>query len=175
MVPAPAASPAPAPAQSTRSNGRYNNRRRNGNSDNSNTNSNKFVPKVSTIESLASSSEKKGQDFTKFQKSIHHHALTTFKNSKDKVILEFSDPHAELCKNVPNLTSIRTNHNLCPSPPFSVTVAVVEDQQSALHKSLSQPMTIFHSDQDTIRHDHIVPHLASPLTASVSISRAQDA
>ena len=122
-APAPAPSPAPAPASATggRYNGR-NNRRRNGNQDNNGSNNARFVPKLSTIESLVSSSENKGQDFTKFQKSIHHHALTTFKNSKDvsKAILEFVDPHAELRQEKPNLTSIRDENNLHPvAPPSS--------------------------------------------------------
>ena len=127
-TPAPAPAPAPSPAASAttttggaRFNGR-NNRggRRNEHQDNS-SNNNKFVPKLASIESLVSSSENKGQDFTKFQKSIHHHALTTFKNSKDvsKAILEFVDPHVELRQNQPNLTSIRTQNNLNPEPPVS--------------------------------------------------------
>ena len=118
----PAPSPVPATVTTTggRSNGR-NNRRRNGNQDNSNGNNNKFVPKLTSIESLVSSSENKGQDFTKFQKSINHHALTTFKNSKDvsKAILEFVDPHVELHQNKPSLTSIRTENDLHPEPPVS--------------------------------------------------------
>ena len=121
-APAPAAaavSSAASPAMGGRFNGR-NNRRRNGNQDsNGSSSSTKFVPKLSAIESLVSSSENKGQDFTKFQKSIHHHALTTFKNSKDisKAILEFVDPHVELHQHKPNLSAIRTDNNLHPVAP----------------------------------------------------------
>ena len=119
-TPASSAIPATVTTAGGRPNGR-NNRRRNGNQDNSNGNSNKFVPKLTSIESLVSSSENKGQDFTKFQKSIHHHALTTFKNSKDvsKAILEFVDPFVELHQSKPSLTTIRTENSLHPEPPVS--------------------------------------------------------
>ena len=128
-APSPAPSPAPAPAATGRPN--RGNRRRYNNQNNNNTNNNsRFVPKIATIESLVSSSENKGQDFTKFQKSIHHHALTTFKNSKDisKAILQFVDPHVEFRQNKPNLSKIRTENNLHPNPPVIVPPATEEDE-----------------------------------------------
>ena len=125
----PAASPAPAPATATGRSNRGNRNRRNNNQTTVNNNSNRFVPKISTIESLVSSSENKGQDFTKFQKSIHHYALTTFKNSKDisKAILHFADPHVELRQTKPNLSKIRTVNNLHPEPPVIVAPATEEN------------------------------------------------
>ena len=81
----------------------------------------RFVPKIATIETLASSSENKSQDFVKFQKSIHHHVLTTFRNSKDmsKSILEFVDPFIDLQNNRVTLATIRAEHNLGLVPPVS--------------------------------------------------------
>ena len=78
-----------------------------------------FTPKITKIESLASSSENKSQEFSKFQKSLHHHVLTTFKNSKDlsKAILEFSDPLVEIRWNTPSLREIRIRHNLVLEGP----------------------------------------------------------
>lgn len=110
---------------------RYNNNNTNGN--NNNNNSSKFVPKLTTIESLVSSSKNKGQDFTKFQNSIHNHALTTFKNSKDisKAILEFVGPHVEFRQNKPNLTKIRTENNLHPKPPPIPTPPATEEEERA--------------------------------------------
>ena len=62
----------------------------------------------------------RSQDFSKFQKSIHHHVLTTFKHSKDlsTAILEFTDPLAALQQNRPSLSSIRVEHGLqmIPAP-----------------------------------------------------------
>ena len=110
-APAPAPAPSPTPATTGRSNrGNRSRRYNNQNNSNNNNNNSRFVPKLATIESLVSSSENKGQDFTKFQKSIHHYALTTFKNSKDisKAILHFADPHVEFRQNKPNLSKIRT-------------------------------------------------------------------
>ena len=123
-APTPTPAPSQTPASSAPTGGRFNgrnNRRRNRNHDSSNNGSNKFVPKLSTIESLVSSSENKGQDFTKFQKAIHHHGLTAFKNSKDisKAILKFVDPHAVLRQSKPNLTTIRTKNNLHPDTPVA--------------------------------------------------------
>ena len=137
-VSTPAASPAPSPATATgrpnRGNcRRYNNQNNNNNNNNNNTNnSSRFVPKIATIESLVSSSKNKGQDFTKFQKSIHHHALTTFKNSKDisKAILQFVDPHVEFRQNKPNLSKIRTENNLHPSPPVIVPQPATEEDEN---------------------------------------------
>ena len=73
------------------------------------------------IEALSSNSENRSQDFLKFQKSIHHHVLTTFKNSKDlsKAILEFKNSYAKLKSDRPSLTIIRTKNNLEPVPPTS--------------------------------------------------------
>jgi hypothetical protein len=96
------------------------NRFRNGNRNRNNQRSTpRFVPKIADIETLATCSEHKGQDFAKFQKSLYHHVLTTFRNSKDmsKAILEFTDPHIALKKTQPSLSNIRTEHNLNPIPP----------------------------------------------------------
>ena len=107
-APAPASTPSQTPAAPTSgrpSNPRHNYRGRRTSS---------FTPKLSKIESLASSSENKSQDFSKFQKSLHHHVLTTFKNSKDlsKAILEFADPLVAIRQHTPTLTEIRIRHNL---------------------------------------------------------------
>ena len=107
-APAPASTPTPAPSASTSgrtSNSRQNHRGRRTTS---------FTPKLSKVESLASSSENKSQDFSKFQKSLHHHVLTTFKNSKDlsQAILEFADPLVAIRQHIPSLTDIRNRHNL---------------------------------------------------------------
>ena len=121
-APTPTPAPSQTPASSATTGGRFNgmnNRRRNKNHNSSNNGSNKFVPKLSTIESLVSSSENKDQYFTKLQKSIHHHVLTTFNNSKDisKAILKFVDPHDVLRQSKPNLITSRTKNNLHPDPP----------------------------------------------------------
>ena len=81
--------------------------------------SSRFVPKIAEIETLGTSTEQRGQNFAKFLKSIHHHALTTFNNSKDisKVILDFTDPLAELHKETLSLSAIRKKNNLNPLPP----------------------------------------------------------
>ena len=106
----PAASPALVQAVSTgqvKHNGghRYKYRNRN-----TNWNKRIFTPMLPNIEALSSTSENNSQDFSKFQKSIHHHILTTFKNSKDlsKAILEFKDPYSDLKSNHPSLITIRT-------------------------------------------------------------------
>ena len=132
-APAPAPAPAPLPAQgtapganSTRSS-RYNHRRNNNSNGNSGTSNSrtKFVPKIESIEALATSSEIRSQDFSKFQKSIHHHVLTTFKHSKDlsTAILEFTDPLVMLQQNRPSLASIRAEHDLrlIPTPTVEST------------------------------------------------------
>ena len=79
----------------------------------------RFVPKIATIETLGTSTEQRGHDFAKFLKSIHHHALTSFRNSKDvsKAILNFTDPFADLRQSVISLTQIRRNNGLNPVPP----------------------------------------------------------
>ena len=78
-----------------------------------------FIPRIAKIETLGTSTEQRGHDFTKFLKSIHHHALTTFKNSKDisKAILDFTDPFAELRQTTLSLSQIRKNNGLNPMPP----------------------------------------------------------
>jgi len=60
--------------------------------------SSQFIPKTPGIEILGTSTEQRGHDFANFLKSIHHHALTTFRHSKDisSAILEFKDPLAVL-------------------------------------------------------------------------------
>ena len=83
--------------------------------------SSRFVPKISDIETLGTSTKQRGHDFTKFLKSIHHHALTNFRNSKDisKAILEFSDPFTALKQTTLTLAEIRKIHKLNPTPPVS--------------------------------------------------------
>ena len=83
--------------------------------------SSRFVPKIATIETIGTSTEQRGHDFAKFLKSIHHHALTTFRNSKDvsKAILNFTDPFADLRQSVLSLTQIRRNKGLNPVPPVT--------------------------------------------------------
>ena len=81
--------------------------------------SSQFVPKIPEIETLGTSTEQRGHDFAKFLKSIHHHALTTFRNSKDisKAIVEFKDPLAALRNTALSLSEIRRKHSLNPAPP----------------------------------------------------------
>ena len=83
--------------------------------------SSRFVPKIATIETLGTSTEQRGHDFAKFIKSIHHYALTTFRNSKDvsKAILNFTDPFVELRQAVLSLTQIRRNNGINPMPPVT--------------------------------------------------------
>ncbi len=78
-----------------------------------------FVPKISEIETLGTSTEQRGHDFAKFLKSIHHYALTTFRNSKDisKAIVEFKDPLAALKNTALSLSEIRKKNSLDPTPP----------------------------------------------------------
>ena len=88
-VPAPAPPPGPAPASSDR----YKHIRTGQHQARAQPQRTHFIPKIASIESLVSSSENQSQDFNKFQKSIHHHILAMFKNSKDlsKAVQEFSD------------------------------------------------------------------------------------
>ena len=81
--------------------------------------SSRFLPKIADLETLGSSTEQRGHNFPKFLKSIHHHAITNFKNSKDisKAILEFTDPYAELNKSKLSLIQIRKKGNLDLIPP----------------------------------------------------------
>ena len=78
-----------------------------------------FLPKIADLKTLGSSTEQRGHNFPKFLKSIHHHAITNFKNSKDisKAILEFTDPYAELNKSKLSLIQIRKKGNLDLIPP----------------------------------------------------------
>jgi len=80
-----------------------------------------FVPKIPGIKTLGTSSEQRGHNFTKFLKSIHHHALTTFHNSKDisTAIVEFKDPLAALKQATLSLSEIRRQNNLNPSLPVA--------------------------------------------------------
>ena len=81
--------------------------------------SSRCLPKIADLETLGSSTEQRGHNFPKFLKSIHHHAITNFKNSKDisKAILEFTDPYAELNKSKLSLIQIRKKGNLDLIPP----------------------------------------------------------
>ena len=117
-APAPSAAPASAPhSRQANNHNRYRNGNGNGNCNNQNRSS-QFVPKIPEIETLATSSENKGQDFAKFHKSIHHQVLTTFRNSKDMsdAILKFTDQSRST-----NLRTIQKasaqhlcTHHLCP-------------------------------------------------------------
>ena len=82
--------------------------------------SSRCLPKIADLETLGSSTEQRGHNFPKFLKSIHHHAITNFKNSKDisNVILEFTDPYAEeLNRSKLSLIQIRRKGNLDLVPP----------------------------------------------------------
>jgi len=85
----------------------------------SNRSASQFVPKIPGIETLGTITEQRGHDFAKFIKSIHHHALTTFRHSKDisSAILDFKDPLADLRMNMLSLSQIKTQNNLNPTPP----------------------------------------------------------
>ena len=80
-----------------------------------------FTPKIPGIETLGMSTEQRGHNLTKFLRSIHHHALTTFCNSKDisMAIVEFKDPLAALKQATLSLSKIRRQNNLNPSPPVA--------------------------------------------------------
>jgi hypothetical protein len=80
-----------------------------------------FAPKIPGIETLGTSTEQSGHDFAKFLKSIHHHALTTFRHSKDisKAIVEFTDPTAALRQAALSLSEIRRQNGLDPTPPVT--------------------------------------------------------
>ena len=88
--------------------GRYHNNNRYGSS------RSQFTPKLTDVESLATTKENRGQDFAKFTKSLHHYVLTNFKRSKDlsKAITEFQDPHQLIKQDTKTLTSIRQEYNL---------------------------------------------------------------
>jgi hypothetical protein len=103
--------PAPSPAAPRRSGDRHQNQ--------PNRPSSQFVPKIPEIETLGTSTEQRGHDFSKFLKSIHHYALTTFRNSKDisKAIIEFTDPYVALKQGTLSLSEIRRQNNLDPTPP----------------------------------------------------------
>jgi hypothetical protein len=113
------------------------------------TTTNSFTPKISKIESLASSSENKSQDFSKFQKSLHHHVLTTFKNSKDlsTAILEFADPLVAIRQHTPSLTEIRTRHNLgLQGPTANETEAAKFTRESRNSDSTDTAKIIFSNE-----------------------------
>lgn len=83
--------------------------------------SSQFVPKIPGIKTLGTSTEQRGHDFAKFLKSIHHYALTTFRNSKDisKAIVEFIDPFTALMQTTLSLSEIRKQNGLGPTPPVT--------------------------------------------------------
>lgn len=98
-----------------------------------------FVPKIPGIETLGTSTEQSGHDFAKFLKSIHHHALTTFRHSKDisSAILEFKDPLAISRLNTLSLSQIGTQNNLNPSPPVaneSDSAAYIREAENIDHR-----------------------------------------
>ena len=100
-------------------------RARNNTRNRTDANSNQFVPKLATVESLGTLKESKRQNFSKFQKSIHHHVMTTYKNSKDmsKCIIDFVQPIPEIEKETKTLSQIRkTNASYSIiAPPSSET------------------------------------------------------
>ena len=87
--------------------GRYNNNRYG-------SSRSQFTPKLSEVESLATTKENRGQDFAKFTKSLHHYVLTNFKRSKDlsKAITDFQDPYDLIKQSTKNLTTIQKEHSL---------------------------------------------------------------
>ena len=94
-------------SRSTRSN-RYNR-------DNTrNQTNNTFVPKLTTVESLTTNKEKRRQDFSKFQKSLHHHVMTTYSKSIDlsRAITHFEDPNTKIQSEIPTMADIRKKYNL---------------------------------------------------------------
>jgi len=115
---------------SSRNFGRRNERGGNRN----NQTSSQFVPKLSTVESLGTLKESKRQDFNKFHKSIHHHVMTTYKNSKDmsKYILDFIEPVAEIENEMKTLSNIRTSkkiYALAPPNPGETPDEKVDREQ----------------------------------------------
>ena len=148
MSTTPAPTSAPAPSQNPAAgNGRATNTRQHYRGRRTTTNS--FTPKISKIESLASSSENKSQDFSKFQKSLHHHVLTTFKNSKDlsTAILEFADPLVAIRQHTPSLTEIRTRHNLgLQGPTANETEAAKFTRESQNSDSTDTAKIIFSNE-----------------------------
>ena len=133
--------PAPASNRGGRSYQNQNNGGRNGNNQSRGTN--RFVPKIATIESLATSKENKGQDFIKFQKSLHHHVLTTFKRSKDlsKAILEFENPIANIKKDRLTLADIRKEEGLeytAPTKDETETEKYLREQDNSDNKEMAK-------------------------------------
>ena len=81
---------------------------------------NAFKPKLGKVESLSTSDEQHRQDYSKFQKSLEHHVMTTYKFSKDMAgcILKFEDPVSKLNKTKLTLSDIRkSNPNYAMLPP----------------------------------------------------------
>ena len=75
---------------------------------------NTFVPKLTTVESLTTNKEKRRQDFSKFQKSLHHHVMTTYSKSIDlsRAITHFEDPNTKIQSEIPTMANIRKKYNL---------------------------------------------------------------
>ena len=89
---------------------RFNNDRRNDRYRNNNRNQqNQFKPKNESIEPLSSSDEKRRQDFSKFQKSLNHYVMTTYKNSKDLsgCVMDFTNPISQIERERKSLIDIR--------------------------------------------------------------------
>ena len=93
-------------------NTRNGNRNNRAGSRNNDTNPNSFVPKLANVESLGTLKENRRQNFNKFQKSIHHHVMTTYKNSKDmsRCILEFVEPIPVIESEIKTLSQIRRSN-----------------------------------------------------------------
>ena len=75
---------------------------------------NQFTPNISTVESLGTLEGSRKQNFNKFQKSIHHHVMTTYKSSKGmyKCILKFVEPMAEIEKEIKIFSPIRKSKSI---------------------------------------------------------------
>ena len=107
-------------------NSHYNDRRNDWNrysNRNNQTHRTQFKPKIESIESLSSSDEKKRQDYSKFQKSLNHHVMTTYKNSKDLsgCIMDFVQPISKIEKERKSLIDIRKSdpiYQVEPPPKY---------------------------------------------------------
>ena len=78
-----------------------------------------FKPKLKSVESLNSSDKKKRQDFSKFQKPLNHHIMTTYKNSKDlsRCIMDFTKPIQKIEKERKSLINIQNLDTMYATEP----------------------------------------------------------
>ena len=133
-------------------NDRNNNRRGNNNNTNNRQTANRFIPKIPTIESLGTTKENRRQDFTKFQKSLHHHVMTKYKNSKDlsKCILQFVEPITEIEKGMKTLGDIRR------SSPKYATILPPKDTETESDKILREEENQDRKDMVKTLYNHHV-------------------